>query len=161
MAKFNSIIEKLKYIWDLSQDTEYKSLIESKKDRFNKKEFKEAIKSISIFNKLHDFSTDWEYLSYINDRTLYKTFEIKVLQLPENYVENLKTDIVFRKTNSRFSLNTNYFYKNKTIQIEDIEDSFNKNVTINYQIYVGGLINIVGLEAKMLCYLYPKININL
>lgn len=161
MTKFNSKRKKLKYVWDLSQQTEYRSIYETDKQQENKSNFININRPSNYLGKMIDFSTEWENFISQTDRIIYQTEEINLLNIPEEWISNIYSDIIFRGTNHNFSLETNFFYKVKTLQIEDIEESNNKNITLKYQLYFGGQTDLFGLQIKVLCYLLPNIKLSL
>ena len=161
MTKFNSTRNKLKYVWDLSQYSSIYGDRESQKKVINKDNIRIVKKSLNIITKFADFSTEWEDFDRVNDKTVYSLIEIPILNISEEWINNLYSEVIFQTINSQFSLDTNYFYKVKTLQVEDIEGSDNKNLTLRWQIYLGGTINLYSYQAKVICYLYPTIKLSL
>jgi len=159
MTKFNSKKNKLKYVWNLSETVS--NLINEEKQirETNKKNIIDAKQPLSVITKSINYSTEWENFTSINNKTIYVLLEVLILGIPENWIHNLKSEVIFQSTNNNFSLSTNYFYKVKSLQIEDIKNSNDKNLTLKYQVYMSGQTNLFGFQAKLLCHLYPNIKL--
>lgn len=109
----------------------------------NNSELNKAQSSLQIFKNIRDFSSEWEEMSVPtgydsaleNAPNFYKTWDIKILNVPERFIP-FHVEILYR--NSTLEDNTILYFPYKSIfyELEDIDGSNNKNVTIHAGLYI-------------------------
>jgi len=122
-------------------------------------------------NKIQKFDSDWEEadIFQIEDTIyyIYKTWQVKFLNINIKYLPFVQSEILV-KYGGKTEFNVpygNYFAKNLIWDIKDIEeneDSDNKNATLHASIYIAkdGIAEIPYYQTKLLVYFIPYQSLN-
>lgn len=167
MAPFNTQRNKFASIYNWSQ-TNTDNIVKKKDiQSFNQKALFQAQKSLTTVSINRNFSTDWILLDLSGSvgKDIYNSFELTILNIPENFINSIKTDILFKSLDGIKTIENTAIYRTIQFEIEDLinpeigsipdPDYSIKNLKITCSLRMTGSDILEGLYVKFLCYLYP------
>jgi hypothetical protein len=157
MASFNSQRNKFFTIYDWTHFNQQNINLQQNIQNSNQKSLINAKKSITNLSINRNLSTNWITLTPYGTvgKDVYYSFDIEIQNIPEKFIDVIKAEPIIRSLDGTKTLLATAFYKVITYEIEDIQNSDNKNLRISISLEMRGQDVVEGWQVKLLCYIYP------
>ena len=153
---------KLKFVWNLSQETANQVSKEKDKQKYNDSNLirwnnksNYISKSTSVSSEWVDMNTwNWSYADY---NYKYIEFEVEIPEIHKDRIIELRSKIVIDSSDTltSYTLFTTAVSESKTYQIIDTEEEDIKRVILRHSFLINLKTMNRSLKAKHICYLIP------